>query len=119
MTKMTQAPPDVSPDKATQFHQLRSIVEQEFQVEDGFMEFGIPTFFVKLRADSKTGFLSLLKRLDPLDFIALLRRREDKPVLQVIPKPPIRQSRTIINIILFFATPQCKTFEEYCSRNTD
>lgn len=68
------------------------------------MEYGIPTFFVKLRPNSKTAFLSLLKRLDPLDFIPVLRKREEKPVLQVIPKPPVRPSRTIINIVLFFAT---------------
>ena len=105
---MTEASPDESSteslDKATQFHQLRSTVEREFEVDEGFLEYGIPTFFVKLRPNSKTAFLSLLKHLDPLDFIAVLRKREEKTVLQVIPKPPVKPSRTIINIVLFFAT---------------
>lgn len=91
-------------DEVTQFEQLRTTVEQEFEVEDSFVEYNIPTFHVKLRQDSKTAFLRLIKRLDPLGFIPVLRKRNGKTVLQVTQKPPMKPSRPIINIALFFAT---------------
>jgi len=91
-------------DEVTQFEQLRTTVEQEFEVEDSFVEYNIPTFHVKLRQNSKTAFLRLIKSLDPLGFVPVLRKRDGKTVLQVTQKPPVRPSRPIINIVLFLAT---------------
>ncbi|RLI44252.1 hypothetical protein DRO69_07785 [Candidatus Bathyarchaeota archaeon] len=89
---------------ATQFEQLRGIVESEFDVEDGFMEYGFPTFYVRLREDSKQAFLRLVKKLDALQLLPLLRRKKEKVVLKIVRKPPVKPSRKIINIGLFFAT---------------
>ncbi|MFQ5758254.1 MAG: site-2 protease family protein [Candidatus Bathyarchaeia archaeon] len=86
------------------FEQLRSIVESEFQVEDSFVEYGVPTFHIKLQEDSKKAFLRLVERLEPMGFVPVLRRREEKIVLQAMRKPPTKPSRKIINIVLFFAT---------------
>jgi len=91
-------------DEVTQFEQLRTTVEQEFEIEDSFVEYNIPTFYVKLRQDSKTAFLRLIKRLDPQGFIPVLRKRKEKTVLQITQKPPMKPSRPIINVALFFAT---------------
>jgi membrane-associated protease RseP (regulator of RpoE activity) len=89
---------------AAQFEQLRGMVESEFDVEDGFMEYGIPTFYVRLRKDSKQAFLRLVKSLDAIELVPLLRRKKEKVVLQVVRKPPVKPSRKIINLALFFAT---------------
>jgi hypothetical protein len=89
---------------AAQFEELRGTVESEFDVEDGFMEYGIPTFYVRLREDSKQAFLRLVKSLDTLELAPLLRRKDGKVVLQIVRKPPVKPSRKIINIALFFAT---------------
>jgi hypothetical protein len=89
---------------AAQFEQLRGMVGSEFDVEDGFMEYGIPTFYVRLREDSKQAFLRLVKSLDALELVPLLRRKGEKVVLQIVRKPPVKSSRSIINIGLFFAT---------------
>jgi membrane-associated protease RseP (regulator of RpoE activity) len=89
---------------ATQFEQLRGIVEAEFDVEDGFMEYGIPTFYVRLREDSKQAFLRLIKKLEDLELVPLLRRKEEKVVLKIVRKLPVKPSRKIINLALFFAT---------------
>jgi len=43
-------------------------------------------------------------RLDPLGFVPILRRREKETVLQAMRKPPTKPSRTITNVVLFFAT---------------
>ncbi len=90
--------------EVTQFEELRKTVESEFEVEDGFMEFGIPTFYVTLRKDSKQAFLRLLKRLNATNFVPILRRKDERVVLQVASKPPIRPSRKIINVALLLAT---------------
>jgi len=91
-------------DEVTQFEQLRTTVEQEFEVKDSFVEYNIPTFHVKLRQDSKTAFLRLIKRLDPQGFVPVLRKRKEKTVLQITQKPHVKPSRPIINIALFLAT---------------
>lgn len=89
---------------AAQFEQLRGTVESEFDMEDGFMEYGIPTFYVRLREDSKQAFLRLVKSLDALELVPLLRRTKEKVVLQIVRKHPVKPSRKIINLALFFAT---------------
>ena len=91
-------------DMIASFEQVRVMVESEFAVEEGFIEHGVPTFFVRLREDSKEAFLRLTRRMNPLGLIPVLRRRGEKVVLQTIPKPPTKPSRNIINIGLFFAT---------------
>jgi len=91
-------------DLITKFEQIRIMVESEFDVEEGFVEHGIPTFYVKLRENSKEAFLRLTRRMNPLDLIPVLRMREEKIVLQAIPKPPTRPSRNIINVAMLLAT---------------
>jgi len=86
------------------FEKVRVMVESEFAVEEGFVEHGVPTFHVRLREDSKEAFLRLTSHLNPLGLMPLLRRREEKIVLQTIPKPPTRPSRKVINVALFLAT---------------
>ena len=88
----------------TQFERLRGMVELEFEVEEGFIEYETPTFYVELRQDSKEAFLRLVKRLGPLGFIPILRRKGGKIVLQIASKPPVKPSRRLINIALLFAT---------------
>ena len=87
-----------------QFEQVRAMVESEFDVEEGFVEHSVPTFYVRLREDSKEAFLRLSQRMRSLGFIPVLRRREEKVVLRALPKPSTKPSRNIINIGLFFAT---------------
>jgi len=86
------------------FEHLRGIVESEFTVEEGLMEYNVPTFYVGLGQGSKKAFLRLVKRLDSLGFVPVLRDKEGKVVLQVVRKPPVKSSRKIINWVLFLAT---------------
>jgi len=89
---------------APPFEQVQVMVESEFDVEESFVDHNIPTFHVRYREDSKEAFLRLMKRLESLELIPILRQREGKVVLRVVAKPPIKPSRNIINIALFFAT---------------
>lgn len=86
------------------FEQVHDMVEAEFDVEEGFVDHNVPTFYVKLREDSKEAFLRLMKRLESLELLPILRRRGEKNVLQIMAKPPTQPSRNIINVALFFVT---------------
>jgi membrane-associated protease RseP (regulator of RpoE activity) len=89
---------------ASPFEEVQSMVEAEFNVEEGFVDHGVPTFYVRLREDSKEAFLRLMKRLESLELLPILRRKREKVVLQISGKPPVQPSRNIVNIALFFAT---------------
>ncbi len=86
------------------FEQVQLMVEAEFDVEESFVDHDVPTFYVRLRENSKEAFLKLMKRLESLGLIPILRRREGKVVLRIIAKPPTQPSRNIINVTLFFVT---------------
>jgi len=92
------------PSSTIGFEQLRGTVESEFTVEEGLIEYDVPTFYVRFRQDSKEAFLRLFKRLDALEFVPVLRDKEGKTVLQVVRKPLVKSSRKIINWVLFLAT---------------
>ncbi len=109
----SNAPSVESPAESVPFEQLRSIVESELQVEDGFVEYGVPTFYIKQQEDSKKAFLRLVEHLEPIGFVPVLRRREEKIVLQAMRKPPTKPSRKIINIVLLFATLATVFFAGY------
>jgi Zn-dependent protease len=86
------------------FEQVQVMVEAEFDVEEGFIDHDIPTFHVRYREDSKEAFLRLMERLESLELIPLLRQQDETVVLRVLPKPPTKPNRNIINIALLFAT---------------
>lgn len=87
-----------------QFEEIRFIVESEFDIEEGYIDRGIPTFYVKLKGDSKRAFLKIARQMEARGFMAVLRRRDEKVVLRAVPKPSVKPSRKIINIGLFLAT---------------
>ena len=90
--------------KRPSFEEIQDMVEKEFIVEESFLIHNIPTFHINYQKDSKDSFLRLVKTLDSLELIPLLRNKEEKVVLRIVSKPPVKPNRDIINIILFFAT---------------
>ena len=86
------------------FEQLREMVESEFTVDEGLIEYNVSTFYVRSSQDSKRAFLRLVKRLDAFELVPVLRDNEGKVVLQIVRKPPAKSSRKIINWVLFLAT---------------
>lgn len=99
--------PSESPQPTTetlQYEQVYKIVAAEFSIEEGFIEYDAPTFYVTPKPNLKQAFLRLYKQLDSMQFVPILRKREKRIMLQVVPKPPVKPSRPIINIILLLAT---------------
>lgn len=87
-----------------QFDPISDTVKSEFSVEEELLELGVPTFYVQLREDSKDAFLRLVAKLEKIKAVPILRRREDRNVLRVIPKPQTRPHRPTVNIVLLAAT---------------
>jgi membrane-associated protease RseP (regulator of RpoE activity) len=86
------------------FERITALVLTEFQIEESVLEHGVPTYYLKQPQETKQPFLNLLKKLEEINFIAVLRRIDGRIVLKVIPKPTTRKSNTLINWILFLAT---------------
>ena len=86
------------------FEQIQVMVESEFDVKESFVDHSIPTFHIEYKEESKEAFLKLMQQLEPLELIPLLRKDQEMVILQVRAKPPVKTSRNIINVALFFAT---------------
>jgi membrane-associated protease RseP (regulator of RpoE activity) len=86
------------------FEEIHASVESEFDVTESYVQHGIPTFHVTYQRDSKEAFLKLMKRLDDMKLLPILRQNNGINVLQILAKPPSQPNRNIVNIALFFAT---------------
>lgn len=100
----TEPSEEEKPQDTTNFEQINKIVAEEFSIEEGILDHGVSTFYVKITSESKNAFLRLMKRLDPMGLIPFLREENKKYVLSIINKPPIKPSRISINIALLLAT---------------
>jgi len=101
---MVNPPEETFVQHATSFEQVHALVADEFSIEEGFLDHGVPTFYVKLTSESKNTFLRLMKRLDAIGFIPFLREEKGKFVLRITSKPPVKPSRISTNLLLFLAT---------------
>jgi len=86
------------------YEKITSLVTAEFQVEERLLLQNIPTYYLKQPQQTKQAFLRLLKNLEPTRMIATLRRENERTVLRVIPKPPVKPSNPYINYGLLLAT---------------
>ena len=80
------------------FEEIQSIVESEFDVTESYIQHGIPTFHVTYQRDSKEAFLKLMKQLDGMKLLPILRQNSGITVLQILAKPPLQPNRNIIHI---------------------
>jgi len=86
------------------FEQVTSVVSSEFRVEEALMENGVPTYHLAQPQETKQPFLRVLKKLELMNLIALLRRTDGRVVLRVVPRPSVKPSNILINWALLFAT---------------
>jgi len=96
--------PTLPQSETGQYERIHQIVAAEFTVEEGFIEYSTPTFYVTSQPNLKQAFLRLHKQLDSMPLVPLLRKRENRLMLQIVPKPPVKPSRPLINILLLLAT---------------
>jgi len=104
MSSTTDETAEESPIAQADFERVTTIVTAEFQVDEALMEHGIPTYHLKQPQETKRPFLKVLKSLEAMNLIAILRRIDGKVVLRAVSKPPVKPSNIMINWILFLAT---------------
>jgi membrane-associated protease RseP (regulator of RpoE activity) len=86
------------------FEKITALVATEFQLDESLIEHNIPTYYLRQPQETKKAFLKLLKSLESMNLIAILRRIDGKIVLKVISKPPVKPSNVMTNWLLFLAT---------------
>ncbi len=99
-------PPEIRNDSmfVSQFDQIQTMVSEEFDIEESLLAYGVPTFYVKMKPDSKKAFTRLVKSLRKNGFTPLLRRKDGRNVLKIARKPKAGRSRPIINVVLLLVT---------------
>lgn len=87
-----------------EFEKLKETVSMHFQIEDALLEHSVPTFYLKQPQETKQSFLRLLKTLEPMGLMAVLRKIDGRIVLKILQKPPSKPSNVLVNWLLLFAT---------------
>lgn len=104
---MTEIPSDTAGEQMFQqadFEEITQFVAAEFKIEESLMEQGTPTYYLAWPQETKQPFLRLLARLEEKKLIAFLRKVDNRIVLRVVPKPPVKPSNPRTNVILLLAT---------------
>jgi membrane-associated protease RseP (regulator of RpoE activity) len=104
MSEIPSEPAEEAPFAQAEFEQITALVSGEFQLEEALLEHNVPTYYLKQPQETKQAFLRLLKKLETMNLIAILRRNDSRIFLKIIPKPPTKPSNVLINWLLFFAT---------------
>ncbi len=86
------------------FDEFRSIVARRFVIEGELFEFDTPIFYVAETSDLKDRFLGLLRDLEPINYLASMRRSNGGIVIQIFKKPPTKTGNKRIITLLFFST---------------
>jgi len=101
---MTETESAQQPAETVQYAWVHQAVAAEFTIEEGFIEYNTPTFYVTPQQNLKQAFMRLYSQLDSLKLVPVLKKRENRLMLQVVPKPPVKPSKPLINIVLLIAT---------------
>ncbi len=83
---------------------LSGVVSEYFPVTGVADDGGRVAFTVLVPPDSRERFLALRRRLEPLGVLPMLRERDGRPVLTLLPRPPRTPWRWAPNAALFAAT---------------
>jgi membrane-associated protease RseP (regulator of RpoE activity) len=84
--------------------EFRRAVDSVFPVTEVIYDGGLPAFAVLAGPDTKARFLTLRAKVEPLGYLPLLRRRNGREVIALVPRPPRGQWRWSVNLALFIAT---------------
>lgn len=93
-----------SPIDAARYEQVQRLVAAEFAIEEGYVGYGTPTFYVSSAGDVKHAFLRLYHQLGSIGLAPLLRKRDGRIVLQVLPKAQTKPNRPWVNVALLLVT---------------
>ena len=104
---MTENPSDTADTEAyqqTDFAKITQLTAAEFKIEESLIVQGTPTYYLVWPQETKQAFLRLLRKLETMNLIAFLRKKEGRIILQIVPKPPVKPNNPKMNLILLLAT---------------
>jgi len=104
MSELPDTTSETSGSQQTDFERITRLVSAQFQVEEALVEHNVSTYYLRQPQETKQAFLKLLKSLEPINLIPVLRRRDGRIILKIVSKPPTRPSNILVNWLLFFAT---------------
>jgi membrane-associated protease RseP (regulator of RpoE activity) len=85
------------------FDEIQKLVQSEFNVIQGYIDFGIPTFIIA-KAPTKEPFRNLVKKMKVKGYIPKLKKSGETLVIRVKTRPSIKPSRWEVNLLLFLIT---------------
>jgi len=94
----------IQPELMDRVEDLRRLVDAHFLVQEAYLEGGLPAFAVHPAPDLRDRFLRLRAAAESLDVLPVLRRRDGRPVVAFVPRPPRAAWRWQVNLGLFAAT---------------
>jgi hypothetical protein len=94
----------VETDTTWRIDELRGIIGEFFPVDQVIEDGGRLAFAVRTSQDSRRRFLALRDRLAPMNYLPLLRRRDGRDVVALVPTPPRGRWRWPVNALLFAVT---------------
>lgn len=104
MTELPKGKLEESFFQQSDFEMVTQIVSREFQIQEAWLDHGVPTYILKWPQETKQTFLRLLMKLESLKLVAYLRKVENRVVLTVTAKPPVKPSNPKVYWAFFFAT---------------
>ncbi len=104
-------PPIMSPEL---LDEIRGYVEREFQIEQMYVEFGIPTCIIA-ETETKERFSSLAASMKARGLTPVLRRDSGRLIIKVFPRLQSKPSKAMINVILLIATGTTIFLDGYIS----
>ena len=87
-----------------QFAAIRAAVAQFFPIQELWFPEGRPAFTIVPGPDDKVRFLRLRQALDGLGVLPIMRHRDDRTIILLVPKPSPSRSPWYLPIGLFAAT---------------
>jgi Zn-dependent protease len=104
MTETPNGIPVAQDIRQMEFERISQMVISEFEFEETVLDHGTPTYYLRWPQETKQAFLRLLKKLERMNLIALLRKADGRVVLRIASKPPLKPSNPKIYWAFFFAT---------------
>ena len=84
--------------------EVRPIVSKYFSIYDTKVGYDHLAFFITMPDDEEKQFNDLRAELKPKGYLPILRSKSGESTLEIIPSPPQKKSKKIINILLLIAT---------------
>ncbi len=97
---------------------VEEIIGSIFTIEDEFLEYNVPSFYIVEAHDLKKRFLALLKELDAIGYLASMRKVNERLKIQVFKRPLTKPSDRRVSLALLFAT-MCTTFISGLTQSTN